>query len=294
LEWYIKAVKANPKYVSALNNLAYSYDRAHKGDSAIYWYKRALQMDPGYTKSMYNLASIYNDLYKYDSSLVYYKMLLPLRPTDASIPYEIGQLYYYKARNDSINRKDKCDSAIAYYEKAVQLDPMKANYWSKAADAYLDAPKLTHADSVYFYNKAIERYQEAIRLDSTQFLSMNRLGVCYIYLNRYEEAINVFKQALKKDILYKSTYEYNVGYIYDRMPKKDSAIYWYIQTLCTISLSYITASIRMTRPWCIIKWWYHWSHLMLLCAIESVIYTIIKLVWTQPEIVVITILPSCI
>jgi len=233
LEWYTRAVKANPQYVSALNNLAYSYDKAHKSDSAIYWYKRALKVDPAYTKSMYNLASIYNDLYRYDSSLLYYKMLLPLKPADASIPYEIGQLYSYKARNDSVNKKDKADSAIAYYEKAVQLDPMKGNYWSKAADAYLDAPKLTHADTLYFYNKAIERYQEAIRLDSTQFLSMNRLGVCYIYLNRYEEAINVFKQALKKDILYKSTYEYNVGYIYDRMPKKDSAIYWYKKTLET-------------------------------------------------------------
>ncbi len=233
LYWYSKAVKTNPQYVDALNNLGYNYDKLSKTDSAIYWYKRALKIDPSFTRSIYNLASIYNDLYKYDSSLTYYKMLLPLLPTDASIPYEIGQLYYYKAKNDPVNNELNFDSAIVYYEKAVQLDPTKANYWSKAGDAYLDAPKPTHHDSLDFYQKAIERYQRAINLDSTQFLSMNRLGVCYIYLKEYKEAIDVFEQALKKDILYKSTYEYNLGFIYDRLPKKDSAIYWYKKTLNT-------------------------------------------------------------
>ncbi|HVT84938.1 MAG TPA: tetratricopeptide repeat protein [Chitinophagaceae bacterium] len=233
LHWYMKAVDANPQYLNSLNNVAYTYDKLSRSDSAIYWYKRALKIDPTYTRSIYNLASIYNDLYKYDSSLAYYKMLLPLLPTDASVPYEIGQLYYYKARNDSIDHKSNFDSAIVYFEKAIQLDPAKADYWSKAGDTYLDIPKPTRQDTIEFYQKASERYKKAISLDSTQFLSMNRLGVCYTYLERYKEAIDIFEQALKKDILYKSIYEYNLGYIYDRIPKKDSAIYWYKKTLTT-------------------------------------------------------------
>lgn len=233
LYWYSIAVKTNPQYLNALNNLAYSYDKLSNSDSAIYWYKRTLNVDPTYTRSIYNLASIYNDLYKYDSSLHYYKMLLPLVPADASIPYKTGLLYYFKARNDSATGKNFYDSAIVYCEKAVQLNPSKADYWSKAGDAYLDIPKPTHKDTLYYYQKAAECYQQAIKLDSTQFLSMNRLGVSYIYLKKYEEAIDVFKRALQKDVIFKSTYEYNLGYLYEQLPKKDSAIFWYKKALNT-------------------------------------------------------------
>lgn len=233
LEWYHKSVEANPHYAGSLNNLAFTYDKLSEIDSAIYWYKSALKIDPTYTRSIYNLASIYNDQYQFDSSLTYYKLLLPLLPTEASIPYNIGQLYYYKARYDSIPEIDAYDSSLAYYNKAILQDPSIANYWSKAGDVYFYFPKLTHRDTMILYQKAIDYYQKAISLDSTQFLSMNRLGVCYIYTSRYQEAIDLFKLALRKDIMYKSTYEYNLGYLYGRMSNRDSANYWYKKTLTT-------------------------------------------------------------
>lgn len=232
LYWYMKAVNANPKYLNALNNVAYSYDKLSKRDSAIYWYKRALKTDPTYTRSIYNLASLYNDLYKYDSSLVYYKMLLPLVPNDASVPYEIGQLYYYKATYDAVFDQNNYDSAILYYEKALQLDGTVADYWTKAGDAYFDAaatPK--YQGDLNFYQKAIERYQKAISLDSTQFLAMNRLGVSYIYLNKYKEGIDVFEQALKKDILYKNTYEYNLACIYSLQKNSAKALDYFARSI---------------------------------------------------------------
>ncbi len=233
LEWYHKSVEANPHYAGSLNNLAFTYDKLSEIDSAIYWYKSALKIDPTYTRSIYNLASIYNDQYQFDSSLTYYKLLLPLLPTEASIPYNIGQLYYYKAKHDTTSNINYYDSAISYYGKAIIQNPMIADYWSKTGDAYLDIPKPTHQDTIFLYQKAIDYYRKALSLDSTQYLSMNRLGICYIYSKRYQEAIDVFKQALRKDIMYKSTYEYNLGYLYDRMSKKDSAIYWYKKTLTT-------------------------------------------------------------
>ncbi len=232
LYWYLKAVKANPRYLSTLNNLGYNYDKLSKSDSAIYWYKRALKIDPAYTRSIYNLASIYNDLYKYDSSLVYYKMLLPLIPTDASISYEIGQLYYYKANYDPVIDPNNYDSAILYYEKALQLNATIADYWSKAGDAYFDAaatPK--YQGKLNFYQKAIERYQKAISLDSTQFFAMNRLGVSYVYLDKYKEAIDVFVQALKKDISYKNIYEYNLACIYSLQKNDGKALDYFARSI---------------------------------------------------------------
>ncbi len=216
LYWYLRAVKANPKHLNGLHNVAYTYDRLAKTDSAIYWYNQALKINPAFTLSLYNLASLYNDKYKYDSSLHYYKLLYPLAPTDATVPYEIGQLYYYKAIYDS---------AIVYYRRAIALNNKKADYYSKTGDAYFDATTtVKYQNNHAFYQKAIEYYSEAIRLDSTQFLAMNRLGVSYIYLGNYKAGIAVFEQALKKDAVYKNTYEYNLACIYSLQKEFDKAL----------------------------------------------------------------------
>jgi tetratricopeptide (TPR) repeat protein len=223
LYWYAKAVKAKPTYLNGLNNLAYAYDRLAKKDSAVYWYKQALKVDPAFTKALYNLAFLYNDIYKYDSSLYYYRLLLPLAPNDATVPYEIAQSYYYKANYDS---------AIVYYEKAVKLNSTKADYQTKAGDAYFDATTTAkYQNSPAFYLKAIEHYSEALRLDSTQFLAMNRLGVSYIYLEKYKEGIAIFEMALKKDAVYKNTYEYNLACIYSLLKVNDKALNYFDQSI---------------------------------------------------------------
>jgi tetratricopeptide (TPR) repeat protein len=157
---------------------------------------------------------------------------LPLVTDDASVPYEIGQLYYYKATYDAVFNQNNYDSAILYYEKALQLDATVADYWTKAGDAYFDAaatPK--YQGNPNLYQKAIEYYQKAISLDSTQFLAMNRLGVSYIYLDKYKEGINVFEQALKKDILYKNTYEYNLACIYSLQKNNDKALDYFARSI---------------------------------------------------------------
>ncbi|MEP6699762.1 MAG: tetratricopeptide repeat protein [Bacteroidota bacterium] len=223
LRWYALTVKADPTYINGLNNLGYAYDRLGKKDSAVYWYRQTLKINPSYELAMYNLASLYNDMYKYDSSLYYYKLLLPLAPTDATVPYEIAQLYYYDVNYDS---------AILYYEKAIKLNKTNANYRTKTGDAYYDATTTTkYLSSPAFYQKAIEQYSEAIRLDSTQFLAMNRLGVSYIYLGKYQEGIKIFKLALIKDAVYKNTYEYNLACIYSLLKDNDKAINYFDRSI---------------------------------------------------------------
>jgi tetratricopeptide (TPR) repeat protein len=223
LHWYTKTVNVKPDYLNALNNIAYTHDRLGNADSAFYWYKRALKVDPAFTLSLYNLASLYNDKYKYDSSLRYYKILLPLVPTDATVPYEIAQLYFYDLNYDS---------AIVYYERATALNPTKADYWTKTGDAYFDATSTTkHLSSPAFYQKAIENYKEAIRLDSTQFLAMNRLGVSYIYLGNYKDGIAIFEMALQKDAVYKNTYEYNLACIYSLQKNIDKALSYFERSI---------------------------------------------------------------
>ena len=60
---------------------------------------------------------------------------------------------------------------------------------------------------------------------------MNRLGVSYIYLNKYKEGIDVFEQALKKDILYKNTYEYNLACIYSLQKNSAKALDYFARSI---------------------------------------------------------------
>lgn len=221
LAWYKKTVKENPSYPNGLNNLGFTYDRLGKYDSAIIWYREAYKADPTYTRSLYNLAILYNDLYKYDSSFYYYKILLPLSPNDATVPYEIGLAYYYKSQ---------FDSAALFMEKAITLDRNNAGYFAKAGDIYFDAAGINN-NNADLYKGAITYYKEALRLDSAQYLAMNRLGVAYIYLGNFKDAVNIFEMALIKDAVYKNTYEYNLACIYSLQKDKEKALAYFKQSL---------------------------------------------------------------
>ena len=221
ISWYKKSTKANPRYTNAYNNIGFVYEKMGKKDSAIYWYKQCITVDPDYTRGMYNLASVYNDLYKYDSALIYYKMLYPLVPDDASVPYEIGLNYYYGY---------KYDSAITYLERAIIVNNKKAEYFAKTGDAYFDAaPNYTNTNALY--QRSIELFSRALKLDSTLYYTMNRLGVAYIYLGKYEEGIKIFELALEKDALYKNTYEYNLACIYSLKQQPEKALSYFERSI---------------------------------------------------------------
>jgi Tfp pilus assembly protein PilF len=121
-----------------------------------------------------------------------------------------------------------------YLEKAVQLKPGIASYQSKTGDAYFYAastPK--HLNNPDFYRKASDHYKQALKLDSTQFQSMNNLGVSYISLNEFSEGIKIFEEALKKDTAYKNLYEYNLACIYSRQKADDKALDYFARSIAS-------------------------------------------------------------
>lgn len=231
LYWYKKSIQSKPGYANGLNNIGYTYDRMGKTDSAIYWYRQAYIADPSFTRSVQNLALLFNDLYKNDSALHYYNRLFQLTP-EASVSYEIALLHYYD---------QQYDSAFLYFEKTIALNPAKAIYRAKAGDTYYEAAG--YYNSIFLYERAVNHYKEAIRLDSTEYLSMNRLGVAYIYLGKFKESIETFELALKKDVLYKNTYEYNLACVYSLQNEPEKALDYFKRSLQSgyDDLSHITA-----------------------------------------------------
>ena len=61
IEYYEKAIKANPKYHSAYYNAAIVFKRENKLDKATEWYKKAIEVNPRYSYAFNNLAKIYKN-----------------------------------------------------------------------------------------------------------------------------------------------------------------------------------------------------------------------------------------
>lgn len=222
LHWYKKAIETNPDYINAANNLGFSYDRLGKKDSAIIWYKAAIRINPEFTRAINNLALLYDDLYETDSALVYYKKLLPFFPKDALTHSKIAKLYYYNYQYDSSSH---------YYEKTLKLDNTKAEYFANCADVYFDWIAPDYAKYPAYLERCIQYYKSALYLDSSYYQALNRLGVSYIYLERFDEGIEIFELALKKDPVYKNTYEYNLACIFSLQQKPEKALYYFEQSI---------------------------------------------------------------
>ena len=73
LEYYKKAIEADPKYHSAYYNMAIVYKRQNKLEDAINWYKKAIEVNPRYSYAYNNLGNIYKTRMNYDEAIKCYK-----------------------------------------------------------------------------------------------------------------------------------------------------------------------------------------------------------------------------
>jgi tetratricopeptide (TPR) repeat protein len=95
---------------------------------------------------------------------------------------------------------------------AIKDDPKILAYYNMG-NAYSDLGE---------YEKAIDSYKQAIKLDPTLSKPHNNLGLAYAALNRIEEAISEFNQAVKLRPDYAEAH-YNLGVAYLQLGKHREA-----------------------------------------------------------------------
>jgi adenylate cyclase len=86
------------------------------------------------------------------------------------------------------DQKREYDKAIAEAELVLSLAPN----WAVANEGYAGALKVANR-----FNEAIPMYKKAIRLNPLgSSMAFSNLGVCYMWIGRFEEPVSAFKQAL--------------------------------------------------------------------------------------------------
>ena len=77
---YEKAVSINPKFVSAWNNIGYSYSNLGKYEKALEYYQKAIDIDSNYASAWFNLGITHNNLDEEDKALNAFEKALKLDP----------------------------------------------------------------------------------------------------------------------------------------------------------------------------------------------------------------------
>lgn len=189
-----------------LFNIGYYYGATEDYSQALRYYEEALRMariveDYGdESDCLTNISNIYRRLGDFDKALEYLGDVL-----------EIDREELEGKEREAYMAIDLNSIGVVYQKKALQS--------GKDEDLY----------------RALENYQESLRIarrieaDDTEIDALNNIGMAYVDLNRYPEALEHFNQALAKgeenqDIEETANILVNIGIVYSKQEKYDLAV----------------------------------------------------------------------
>lgn len=194
------AVKIKNDKPSAYNNLALSQFEYEDWPEALANYDKAINLCPSAVH--YNnrgLAHYHNNsLQKAKDD---FDKAKEIDPNDPTIYFNRGNVFLNWDKGDGPDY----ENALRDYEMAISLAPNNAKLWHSKGLAYqsesekLTAEKSTDQEKINFLNqKAIESYQQALKLQESFASSRFHLGLMYHRISAFPEALKCFSKVLKK------------------------------------------------------------------------------------------------
>lgn len=208
-------------------------------DSAIYYFNnaivsaRARKKDGEEAASLSNLAYVYVNLNLYEKALKINFELLKLREA-AKDSIDLGN--NYNTISIVLSKMHRFDEAIVYSNKAIEIDSLikkeeglLASYINISA-AYSGLHN--HVMAISYLNRAKELCVKLNDKASISTVTLN-LAVVYSDMGEYDRAAGMISGLIKdgitqmQDPVANNTLFYNLGEIYSKQNKLDSAIYAY-------------------------------------------------------------------
>jgi tetratricopeptide (TPR) repeat protein len=183
MKYYKQALKVYPAYPTCWNNLGIIHYRVYKNTAeGIKCWRQAAKYDAEYADPFYNIAIAYENQEKLDSAEFYYLKAIRIKK-DFSYAYSnLANLYYKKgnmqkaiATNEQLMKEDPTTDipfvnignyyllqkdtvqAIAWWEKAIEKQPMNANLDKTLSNYYRHLGDLEKADHYALLAKEAER-----------------------------------------------------------------------------------------------------------------------------------------
>jgi len=116
-KYFKKAVKADPNFAFAWDNLGLMYRKLKKYDNAITAYNQSLKIDPTGPMPLQNLAVVYTYQKKYQKAIEAFKQLSKYDKDNPEIYYGIGQIQYQYLKEYENSLDNMCKAYNLYVEQ---------------------------------------------------------------------------------------------------------------------------------------------------------------------------------
>ena len=124
--------------------------------------------------------------------------------------YDLDDAYFLKEKAyqgliNELRDKKQYKEAINLYKKALEEDTRSDVYtWASLLYSAQGLDYMSHKE----YEKAIESFEEAIKINPKEGANYNTLALCYDYIHKDDEAIKFYKKGLELYANYKDLEEY--------------------------------------------------------------------------------------
>ncbi len=202
--FFAKATIEEPDNPEAWTYLAESMDQM--GESGIDAFQHALQLDPTSVIARAGAALHFRRQGSLDLALTYLKSLARQQPDKAVWQLEIGS---------TLAMDGELRDAMTYFQRALELEPDNAYYWSVVA--------AFSADNTYdLSGTGLPAARQALLLSPNTPEYLDLMGVVFIRLEDFTSAERFLQQALQKDAKLASA-QLHLGQLYLQQGRTDLA-----------------------------------------------------------------------
>ncbi len=217
-----KAVKLNPNYVEAYNNLGNTLKQLGKIDDAFAVYQKAIAINPDLAETYANLAGIQQQRNQPKAALENYNKAVQLKSDDAEVYYNQGKMLcltgqfevalesfnkaielkpdYFEAYSNCgvlLSGAEQFDKAIENFNKAIQLKPDLAQAYSNRGNALSETGQ-TEA--------ALASYDKAVQLKPDYATAFFNRGNVQGSIGLFDEALESYNEAIQLNRGYAEAY----------------------------------------------------------------------------------------
>ena len=145
LSSYQTAVQVDPDFYMGFLQTAYLLTEQENHTLALEYYTNALNLDKESIEAFYGIAMSYQDLGDYEEAQKTYRIILEIDPD-----------FYFSYFNQGFIKHhyvDELDSAVYYYNKALQIQPESVKTWHNLGEVYFEQGR--KADAAKAYSQAL-------------------------------------------------------------------------------------------------------------------------------------------
>jgi protein O-GlcNAc transferase len=184
---YEKALKINPIFAGACNNLGIAFKDKGLLDKAIFCYRQALEISPNFAGAHNNLGNVLKEQGRHAEAIDSYLKALAIVPNSVQINTNLGNIFY------DLNEHHR---AITFFRRVLENASDFSIYY-----------KLAYALRVIGSNdEAIACCQQALSIVPESAAALINMGSAYNSQGRLDEAIACYHRALAVDPDFEGTY----------------------------------------------------------------------------------------